>query len=93
MKITARQAYVLDNLHRITMRPVGGRPAPFLDGEPCRLQINSLAAKRLIAFDGLGQPVKIRDHDGVFVTRRERARPRASPGTGPAEQDRSSGSC
>lgn len=66
MKITAKQCMVLNNLHRIVMRPVRGRPAPFIDGENCRTQINSLAVKRLIERDRSGRLAKIGEPDGIL---------------------------
>ncbi len=60
MKVTAKQSLVLDSLHRIVMRRMAsGKLSPHLDGESCRTQINSLAAKKLIALDRAGQAERI----------------------------------
>ena len=84
MKVTAKQANVLHNLNRIVIRKVGGRREPFLDGHPCRLQLNSLGAKGLIVFDALGRPARTDTRVEVLIgyerrgENRARARPRTS---------------
>ena len=65
MKITVKQAKVLDNLHRIVAQNSGRRRVLLLDGEDCRFQINSLCAKGLITRDRRGRPVKVADPDGI----------------------------
>lgn len=64
MKITTKQAYVLGNLHRITFRLSRGLRKTFLDGQPCHLQINSLAAGGLIAWNEANRPVQIANPEG-----------------------------
>ena len=70
MKITSKQSNMLDNLHRIVMRRMSnGRSAPHLDGENCRLQINSLAAKKLIVLDRAGTVERIEGLDATVGDR------------------------
>lgn len=84
MKITAKQAKVLDNLHRIVMRRVGGRLEPFLDGQSCKIQLNSLGAKRLVDFDASGRPTRVaRPVDLTIVQYRRGAAGRDQAGSQP----------
>ena len=65
MKITSRQARVLDNLDRIVIRMMYREPVPFLDGEDCRFQIFSLCARGLVALDANLGWIKIAEADGI----------------------------
>ena len=69
MKITEKQAKVLDNLHRIVFRNRAGRKHASLDGEDCHYQLIALAAKRVIAWKLSEKPVKIAEPTGVFAPR------------------------
>lgn len=64
MRVIARQAHVLENLHRITFRLSRKRWKPSLDGEPCHLQIDSLGAGGIIAWNGADRPVRIANLEG-----------------------------
>lgn len=59
MMITAKQANVLQHLERVVFRTRRGKPVPFLDGEICKIQLNSLAVKKLIVLDRRGKPARI----------------------------------
>jgi hypothetical protein len=65
MKMTVKQANVLRNLERVVLKEKRGKAVPFLDGEVCRFQINSLAAKKLIVIDRRGRPARIDEWDSA----------------------------
>ena len=69
MRITDRQSYVLDNLHRIEIRPRMRKTEYLLEGTDCRYQIVCLAAKGIIAWVGEGRPSKIVEPGRVITTR------------------------
>ena len=73
MTITPHQSHVLNNLHRIVMRRMAnGGFSPHLDGKDCHLQINALAAKKLIVLhrgnDRIADPVGFGCRWGTVAT-------------------------
>ncbi len=69
MKVTPKQAYVLENLHRIVLTQTHRKTFAILDGKDCRLQLVSLGARGMIRWDGTIRPVKIAEPDGMWKGR------------------------
>lgn len=66
MKLTTRQLFLIENLHRLTSRrKMSGRRGYFLEGQECSTTIHSLIVKRVVAFtpDGKGVTLVRRAED------------------------------
>lgn len=75
MKITQRQADVLENLHRIVVTRGYRRTRYSLDGRDCRIQIIGLAVRGIVTWDGHGKPSKVSEPASVAVMRPAGAAP------------------
>ena len=77
MKVTIKQAWVLENFHRIVTEDRRGITRCTLDGQDCRPQVISLGAKGIVRWEGHGRPVKIAEPEGVMRDGWEGRRPQS----------------
>ena len=65
IEFTSKQNYVLNKLKVIEITTASGKISYSLDGQDCRYQLISLAARGMIAWPGMGAPSKIADPVGI----------------------------
>ena len=65
MRVTDKQNHVLQNLEKVEIGTESGKLSYSLNGEDCRYQLVSLAARGMIVWPGMGKPSKIAEPTGI----------------------------
>lgn len=65
IEFTSKYNHVLKKLKFIEITTASGKISYSLDGQDCRYQLISLAARGMVAWPGMGAPSKIAEPTGI----------------------------